>query len=146
MIVDHIIKMWQKAFEQSAVWLLFIVFGAVGLGLNGLFVQNNNLALAKGKIGICLIIVAGAFFLTVFKKRFQWIFGLGQILAGLASCWFSMGGFAKAGVTRYQAILFLGGSIYLLREGIETFWDGVAPESGSKQKQGDEQSTSPPST
>jgi hypothetical protein len=144
LVFDHIVKMWQTAFEEWSGWLLFAVAIAVGLGLKGLFVQNNDLAPAKGKIGICLIIVVGAFVLTAFKKRFQWIYGLGQVLAGLVSCWISMDGFAKAGVTRYQAVLFLGGSIYLLREGIETFWDGMTQKSGRKQKSGDKQPASPP--
>jgi hypothetical protein len=47
-----------------------------------------------------------------------------------------MNGFAKTGVNRTQAVLFLGGSIYLLREGIETFWDGFVQKADSKGKDG----------
>jgi hypothetical protein len=134
LVVQQILKNSQTAFEQGSVWLLVFVASAVGLGLSGLFVHNKDLAPWKGKFGICLIIMVGAFLLTAFKKRFQWIYGFGQIAAGLVSCWISLDGFARAGVTRYQAALFLGGSIYLLREGIETFWDGVAEKSGATKK------------
>jgi hypothetical protein len=150
-LVQKILNPSQPIFEQSMSWLLYAVFGAIALGLSGLFFHNNNLAPAKGKIGICLLIVLGAALLTAFKKYFQWIYGLGQIAAGLVSCWLSMDGFAKTGVTRYQAILFLGGSIYLLREGLETFWDGVtgqsdSPGSDGKDKPADKPVTSPGSS
>jgi hypothetical protein len=116
----------------NAGQILYWLVPPMVLGIYGLFVHNQDLAQTKGKFGICLFIVLGAALLTAFKIHFRWIFGIGQIGAGLLSCWLSMNGFAKAGVTRYQAILFLGGSIYLLREGMETFWDGVTGESESE--------------
>lgn len=136
LVIQQIFKNSRTAFEQGTVWLLAFVASAVGLGLSGLFVHNKDLAPWKGKFGICLIILAGAFLLTAFKKCFTWVYGLGQIAAGLISCWISMDGFATAGVSRYQAVLFLGGSIYLLREGIETFWDEVAEKPDTTQKDG----------
>jgi hypothetical protein len=140
-IVDHIFKSYQSLFERTGQWLLYAIGSAIALGLSGLFVHNKDLIPAKGKIGICLIILIGAALLTAFKRRFEWIFGIGQIAAGLVSCWLSMDGFASAGVTHYQAILFLGGSIYLLREGIETLWDGVAEASEAKNKPANKQTT-----
>jgi hypothetical protein len=118
---------WRNDEEFSGyTWgVLGSLFGMV-IGLYALYKgRPEDLATDTAKTGVCLFVLYFAIALTKLKKsRLQVLYGSIETIAGLVSCWYTLGGYAKTGISHSNAVAFLIASTYLVKRGVENFEEG----------------------